>query len=200
VQAVLDYLAQGGFVMPPLVLGAACLWYAIGYRLVTLRRGHRAPVRALFDRYRRGWARAPRGLVDRAVVRAVRLGALGVVGDGTPLRDALDDAFAELEDDARRFAAVVRAVVVAAPLAGLLGTVAGMIETFDALGDMVLFTQGGGIAGGISQALFSTQMGLAVAVPGLLVGRLLDKRQANLLLELEKVRDVACADAGGTPA
>ena len=62
-----------------------------------------------------------------------------------------------------------------APLAGLLGTVAGMIETFDSLGSMSLFSQSGGVAGGISQALISTQMGLAVAIPGLLAGRILRK-------------------------
>ena len=50
-----------------------------------------------------------------------------------------------------------------------------MIETFSALGDMALFTQSGGIAGGISQALLTTQMGLVVAIPGLLVGRILGR-------------------------
>ncbi|MDZ7829411.1 MAG: MotA/TolQ/ExbB proton channel family protein [Halofilum sp. (in: g-proteobacteria)] len=42
-----------------------------------------------------------------------------------------------------------------------------MIETFESLGDMSLFSQSGGIAGGISQALFTTQLGLAVAIPGM---------------------------------
>jgi biopolymer transport protein ExbB len=87
---------------------------------------------------------------------------------------------------------VVQTVVAVAPLAGLLGTVTGMIETFNSLADAALFTQSGGIAGGISQALLTTQMGLSVAVPGLIVGRILDKRQNHLRRELEQLKDLLC--------
>ena len=85
-------------------------------------------------------------------------------------------------------------LVAIAPLAGLLGTVTGMIETFDALGDMSLYSQSGGIAGGISQALFTTQMGLVVAVPGLIIGRLLDRRQTRFENELSQIKDLLCSD------
>lgn len=61
----------------------------------------------------------------------------------------------------------MRAVAAVAPLLGLLGTVIGMIATFDAL------TTGGAgdpaaLSGGIAQALATTQLGLMVAVPTLL--------------------------------
>ena len=82
-----------------------------------------------------------------------------------------------------------------APLLGLLGTVAGMIETFDSLGEMSLYSQSGGIAGGISQALFSTQMGLAVAIPGLIVNGVLGRRQKYIDLELAQIKDILCAGA-----
>ncbi|MEC8423819.1 MAG: MotA/TolQ/ExbB proton channel family protein, partial [Myxococcota bacterium] len=77
------------------------------------------------------------------------------------------------------------------PLLGLLGTVTGMIETFRSLGKMELFTQGGGVAGGIGEALLTTQMGLAVSVPGLIVGRLLDRRQVVLEDELDQLEELA---------
>jgi biopolymer transport protein ExbB len=65
-----------------------------------------------------------------------------------------------------------------------------MIETFRSLAEMSLFSAGGGgIAGGISEALFSTQMGLVVAVPGLLLGRMLDRREELVRAELHKLRD-----------
>ena len=85
----------------------------------------------------------------------------------------------------------MRSEVAVAPLAGLLGTVTGMIETFRSLGEMELFTQGGGIAGGIGEALLTTQMGLAVAVPGIVLGRLLDRRQATLEDQLDRMVDQA---------
>jgi biopolymer transport protein ExbB len=86
-----------------------------------------------------------------------------------------------------RFRRVIRALIGAAPLLGLLGTVIGMIETFASLSERVLFAQSGGVAGGISVALVSTQMGLFVAIPGLLAGRWLDRREQRLDTELEQL-------------
>lgn len=88
---------------------------------------------------------------------------------------------------------LIHTIVTAAPLMGLLGTVMGMIETFESLGDMTLFTQSGGIAGGISQALITTQMGLAVAIPGLLIGRYLFKKEKELESEIDAAKFQTCA-------
>ena len=84
-----------------------------------------------------------------------------------------------------RHRVLIQSIAATAPLLGLLGTVSGMIETFDALTTMSLYRGSGGIAGGISEALISTQMGLAVAIPGLLAGKLLDRRQAAREAELD---------------
>ena len=56
-----------------------------------------------------------------------------------------------------------------------------MIETFEGLGQMSLFSSDGGIAGGISKALLTTQLGLVIAVPGILLERILSKRAEFLL-------------------
>lgn len=184
------YIEQGGFVMPPLVLSTFVLWYAMGYRFLTLQRGTRKRTRDLIRLYsEQAPQRRPRGIVDAAVARGVE--ALQRKGD---LRRLLDDAYGELRNEMNRGRVLIKSIVGAAPLAGLLGTVTGMIETFDSLGEMSLFAQSGGIAGGISQALFTTQLGLAVAVPGVVVGRLLDKRQQNFERELDKLEDIFCAD------
>ncbi|MEO0336904.1 MAG: DUF3572 family protein, partial [Pseudomonadota bacterium] len=83
---------------------------------------------------------------------------------------------------------VVSTIVAVAPLMGLLGTVAGMIVTFRSMESMALFSQGGGIAGGISQALITTQMGLAVAIPGVLIGRHLSAKQKTFEQTVEFYR------------
>jgi len=82
---------------------------------------------------------------------------------------------------------MINTLVASAPLLGLLGTVSGMIVTFDGIREMALFTQTGGIAGGIAEALSTTQMGLAIALPGLLVEQLLDRRQRRLDQHGERV-------------
>ena len=65
------------------------------------------------------------------------------------------------------------------PLLGLLGTVTGMIETFDSI---ALFGTGDPklMSGGISQALVTTQLGLAVAVPLLLIHSFLRGRASRV--------------------
>ena len=90
----------------------------------------------------------------------------------------------ELRRRLRAGAAVIVGIVATAPLLGLLGTVGGMIETFDSLGSMTLFSKSGGIAGGVSEALFSTQMGLVVAIPGAIVGRLLEKKSQSVEMDI----------------
>lgn len=184
--ALETYFQQGGFVMAPLAVATMVLWYALGLRLYTLQRGSRASCRALLDRAVSGKPVGAKGIVDSAIVRAVQVCSHNPRAVRRPI---LNDVLHPFERELRKGKTTIRSIVSAAPLAGLLGTVIGMIETFESLGDMALFSQTGGIAGGISQALFTTQMGLAVAVPGVIAGRLLDRRQAKYENELSQVKE-----------
>jgi biopolymer transport protein ExbB len=73
-----------------------------------------------------------------------------------------------------------------APLLGLLGTVTGMIETFG-----MITTYGTGdpkiLSGGIKAALVTTQMGLIVAIPCLLVGNFLNSKAQAILNNYELI-------------
>jgi biopolymer transport protein ExbB len=188
---LLDYLGAGGWmVMVTLVIAAMILWYSLGYRFLILRRGNYRSVRRLIALYERGDRTGAKGMIDSAVKRGLAL----TRNRGAYLRHRLDEAFLDYENAINKYSIVIRSVVIVSPLLGLLGTVGGMIETFDSLGDMSLFSQSGGIAGGISQALFTTQMGLAVALPGLIIGRVLDRRQTVMEMELDKIKDILCAE------
>jgi biopolymer transport protein ExbB len=191
IDRVTFYFDQGGWVMPVLAVSCLVIWFCIGYRASVLRRPDRRSVRRLIEKHREGSAREPDGLVERAVARAVS------IRDRRPphLRRRLDDALAEDEQALTRYSRTVKSFVAVAPILGLLGTVIGMIETFESLGDMSLFSQSGGIAGGISQALFTTQLGLAVAIPGLLVNGLLERRAREQAMELAQIKDILCAEA-----
>lgn len=190
VQEVAGYMDAGGWVMPPLLLATLVLWFAIGYRFAVLRRGSERDVRNLIRRYVKGKRPSRDGVLVRALVKGMELRA----ANKDQLRAWLDVAFYQEERSLRQFARLIITIVMAAPLLGLLGTVIGMIETFDSLGDMSLFTQSGGIAGGISQALITTQMGLAVAIPGLIVNGILQRRQKDMELELAQMKDILCSE------
>jgi biopolymer transport protein ExbB len=85
----------------------------------------------------------------------------------------------------RRHASIIDTLVAAAPLLGLLGTVSGMIATFDGLTSMTLFSESGGIAGGISEALTTTQAGLLVAIPAFFVNRVIGRKVTKLEQRLD---------------
>lgn len=188
-EPVKSFLEQGGFVMWPLLLVSLVVWFALGYRLFVVRRGRWGPLPRLVELYRSGQGGKPRGILDAAVARGV---AVADCGPRTFLRMRLEDAFSPLAERLGAYAALARSGVVVAPLLGLLGTVAGMIEMFNSLGDQTFFSQTGGIARGIATALYTTEMGLGVAIPAFIVGRLLDRRQERIQTEMDRLKDLLC--------
>ncbi len=189
----LEYMHSGGFVMWPLAVMIMILWYALGYRYHVLNRGSKKSVRTLIRKFQEGKRDVCDGLIDRAIIHATGL-AIDARGCSKTARYHIDDAFDAYERHIKQGSVIIMTIVRAAPLVGLLGTVIGMIETFDSLASASLFSQSGGIAGGISQALFTTQLGLVVAVPGLIAGRLLDNKADNMLLDLEQIKDIICLE------
>ena len=84
-----------------------------------------------------------------------------------------------------KFGSFVLVIAAVAPLLGLLGTVTGMISTFDIItehgtGDPKL------LSGGISEALVTTMLGLIVAIPLLLLGNLLSGWAQNIKDSMEQ--------------
>jgi biopolymer transport protein ExbB len=79
----------------------------------------------------------------------------------------------------------LKIIAVVAPLMGLLGTVTGMINTFQAI---TLFGTGDPklMAGGISQALVTTVLGLSVAIPTVLLHTVVNGRSRRIIHILEE--------------
>ncbi len=80
---------------------------------------------------------------------------------------------------------LIKIISVVAPLIGLLGTVTGMITTFQAI---TLFGTGDPklMAGGISQALVTTVLGLVVAIPMVFIFAYLNGRSKNIINILQQ--------------
>lgn len=97
----------------------------------------------------------------------------------------LDEQLAEESSMLNRGLPTVAVLAAVSPLLGLLGTVTGMIETFQSI---TLFGTGDPklMSGGISQALITTQLGLAVAIPLVLFHSLLAGRANRLVEQLGK--------------
>jgi biopolymer transport protein ExbB len=84
-----------------------------------------------------------------------------------------------------RFINALGTIASISPLLGLLGTVSGMIRTFN---DITASGVGNPqvLAGGISEALVSTAAGLVVAIPAVIGYRFLRSRVESLVIQMEK--------------
>jgi len=101
---------------------------------------------------------------------------------------ALLDALVERESAwLGRYINYIYVLATIAPLLGLLGTVQGMISTFDAIS---VFGTGNprALANGISEALITTQSGLFVSIPGLFVAGFLRRRVSQVTRRLQEFR------------
>lgn len=95
----------------------------------------------------------------------------------------------ETQDGFRQQRAALGAMIAAAPLLGLLGTVSGLVRTFESLS-----TRGGrssmeGLAGGISEVLVATESGLVVAIPALLIVYLAHREMRKQLQKLNQLEE-----------
>ena len=105
-------------------------------------------------------------------------------GDTKRLEDRASESILLETPAIERFGTAIIVIAAVAPLLGLLGTVGGMIGTFEIItefgtGDPRM------LSGGISEALVTTQLGLIVAIPTLLLGNLLNQAGESVLSGLE---------------
>ena len=105
--------------------------------------------------------------------------------DTETLELKLDEAILKNTPSLQRGLATVRILAVIAPMLGLLGTVTGLIETFQSI---TLFGTGDArlMAGGISQALITTVLGLSAAIPLILLHTALNSKSKRLIGILEE--------------
>ena len=101
------------------------------------------------------------------------------------MEDSVQEAILHELPGLERFLSAIGILAGVAPLLGLLGTVTGMIATFNAI---TVFGSGQPrlMAGGISEALLTTAAGLIIAIPILFVHSILSSRVEGLIADMER--------------
>ena len=197
-EATAQYLRQGGWIMWPLVGVSLVMWTLLADRWRELRglRGDDLDTAAVLD-VCRGEREVPRTTGLRARLAA----GFATARTGRPRldREILAQVSRSLDTRLERGLAGIAVLAAVAPLLGLLGTVLGMIETFQVISD---FGTGNAraLAGGVSVALVTTQTGLLVAIPGLLASgrvRRMAEELRQSLAETVQVIDRDLARRGG---
>lgn len=112
------------------------------------------------------------GLVNRHRERAV-------------IREAIEDTGRHVVHELDRFIGALGTIASLSPLMGLLGTVFGMIRTFNAI-TVAGIGNPASLAGGIAEALITTAAGLTVAIPALIAYKYLRGRVQQLVVRMEK--------------
>lgn len=199
-----EIVKAGGIMMVPIILASIIAIAIIVERLWTLQRDRVLP-RELFEKVWQ-WVEANQ-LQDKHVQALQQNSPLGkVLAAGLAnrhrprevMREAIEDSGRHVVHELERFLSALGTIAGIAPLLGLLGTVFGMIRTFNSI-----TTSGIGnpatLASGIAEALVATAAGLTVAIPALICFRLLRRRVDNLVVEMEKeaIKLVQAVEAAG---
>ncbi len=186
-----EIIIAGGPVMWPIMLCSVAAAAIILERVWTLQRKRIIP-RELTERV---WKLVEsRSLNERHIEALARNSPLGrVLAAGLAnhdrgreiMKEAIEDTGRHVVHELERFLNALGTIAAISPLLGLLGTVVGMINAFNAI-----TSQGVGdprmLSGGIGEALITTAAGLIVAIPALFAYRYLRGVVDFLVVEMEK--------------
>ena len=209
---LLSVVSEGGVLMLPL-LGCSFVLAAFGIeRVVSLRAGSVLP-RVFVDRF---LEQLEAGEHDRtsALEACEASGSPAAVIVGAAVRrwgrpaveieQAVIDAGERELSRLSRYRRVFHAIASTAPMLGLLGTVFGLIRSFNDVATAGAMGRPDLLAKGFGEALITTAMGLLVAIPAMVIHSWLTSRVESLAMRLDEVAQQVVqeisleAEGGGT--
>jgi biopolymer transport protein ExbB len=202
-----EIVKAGGIMMGPIILASIIAAAIILERLWTLQ-----PKRVLpGDLTEKVWRWVEQRQIQDKHIAALQqnspLGKILAAGlanrhrDRAVIKESIEDTGRHVVHELDRFIGALGTIASLSPLMGLLGTVIGMIRTFNAI-----TTDGIGnpaaLAGGIAEALITTAAGLTVAIPALIGYKYLRGRVEGLVVQMEKeaIKLVQAMEAQGEVA
>ena len=164
---MLDLFIKGGPVMYPLLLCSiisltvvierAIFWIGVG-----MRKNH-ALVDEVLELSRKGDWETIRLHAGGSKNYVIRVLISGILHRGYSLSKAMESAAADEIDRMGKFMGVLDTMITVAPLLGILGTVTGIIESFNMIGSSGIENPQA-ITGGVAEALITTAAGLIIAI------------------------------------
>lgn len=199
-----EHIQKGGVVMVPIfaMAGAALLVAVLKYiGLLTVRRPSRMKIAQLLAAVAESNEEAARRVV-RGIQGPVGHMLSAAVDNLKHPRDVIEEVMYESVLTSRlklqRFLPFIAICAASAPLLGLLGTVTGIISTFKLI---TVFGSGDvkTLSGGISEALITTEFGLIVAIPSLLMHAFLSRKAKGVVDQMEKAGVALVNQVAKTP-
>lgn len=210
--SILEIVSRGGVLMYPIIVASFILLIFVFERALVLRKNRVIPgpfVKRFLHQIREGQLDRPRAIElcksNPSPVAVVFEHALRKWGKpAVEVEQAVLDGGERVVNQLRRNLRVVNGVATISPLLGLLGTVTGMISTFNAIASSQAMGRPEMLALGIGEALLTTAAGLCVAIPALIFHMLLVGRVDQLTMDLdalgqELVQLISAEGSGSVP-
>jgi biopolymer transport protein ExbB len=190
-KGIADWFVRGGPVMIPIALVALLAAIMIVHRSLILRR-ESASAEEVFDRTLSlqkdsAWDEASQTLrtIPGALAAVIAAGIENRQAGAEKIEEAMHQTALTQIGRLERFLPTIAVLATVEPLLGLLGTVTGMIRTFNTIA-----AYGSSdprmLSAGISEALITTEAGLMVAIPVILIHSLLSSRVDGIIERMEK--------------
>ena len=187
---IYDHIRKGGkWIFPILLIGSLALVAALLKWLQLLRINALRPsrLRRIIDAVQRGdfdEAESNLGRKSNPAIKALNR-AIEMKNDSAEnVEEALYEEYLRAKPKLEQGLSWIAIAAATAPLLGLLGTVTGMIHTFKLIN---IFGTGDAksLSSGISEALVTTEFGLVVAIPALILHALLSRKINGILSSME---------------
>jgi biopolymer transport protein ExbB len=193
--AVYEFFAQGGFFMVLLAICSIVSVAVIILRGIALRRDLVMPpiiereIEALQPDDTEGVVKLSR-MVRNDNSTLARISQIGLQNLNWPKMENLEAVQTKARYEVLRLESglfILEIIVGIAPLLGLLGAVAGLVKVFAAFGANAASTNPQIMASGISEALSTTIVGLAIAIPSLIAYTYFSKKVETMASDMESL-------------
>lgn len=186
---MLDMFIKGGPVMYPLLVCSIIALTVVIERLFFWvgmdRLRNKQLVDDVLELCRRGDWESVRVKTKGSRDYIIRILIIGILHREFSMTKAMESAAAEEIKRMRRYLNVLDTMITVAPLLGILGTVTGIIVSFEALG-WAGIENPQAVTAGIAQALITTAFGLIIAIPSVIPYNYFNSRVENAVLDIEK--------------
>lgn len=194
IESVLTYLQKGGVMIYPIVLtGIAGFILTLfqGIILFYLKIPDEKTEQEFFEIHEKKDEKYLRKYPSLVFLKKLYLKKQKALLSSEIIDSLLDREIKKLE----RFNPTIGVLAGIAPLIGLLGTVTGMIMTFNAAGGTGA-VKAAEMAGGISEALVTTQLGLSIALPLMIFHHFFEQRLEMFVFDLDEKKNIFLSQTG----
>ena len=187
-----EHLDKGGRWVYPIIafaLVSTCIALLKFIQILSVRQPNPSVINEIVKELQEGHTAEALAIANEqpAPAREVLVQAVSHSEDSIELvEESMYESILSIQPKLERYLNVIAITASVAPLLGLLGTVTGIIKTFNL---MKVFGAGDPkqLISGISEALITTELGLILAIPALIIHAILSRKVAGIMAHIERL-------------